>query len=328
MAIEDESAKYEVYKNLAKGTEKIVCDSLEGLDLKKKKMRSSIWIHVNAKTEEDLAEIQELFGFHKLAIEDAVDSKQRPKIDIFDDYVLIIVKDLGINHSLVANHLALFLGKNYLVTVSPKRLERVDLVAENLRRGLFRTKNVDSIAYRLLDRIVDNYFPVVDRVEDDIERIEEKISKKKNHEELSDSIFEARRKLLTLRKNLWPTREVFSALSKGDLHQISKRNRVYYRDIYDHVVQAIDLIETYRELLSGILETHLSSISNSLNEVMKVLTVIATIFIPLTFITGLYGMNFQNMPEIYWDMGYPFSLLLMLIVGLGMVAYFRKKGWI
>lgn len=307
--------------------DKVFIEKAKSLD--KLKPSDCVWIHINAKQEKELEEIRKKFDFHKLAIEDAVGRQQRPKIEIFDDYLLIIVKDLEFKERIVVNQLAIFLGKDYLVTVSNKKLDEIEKVRESLgKNNNGKALTADKIAYRILDRIVDSYFPILDGIEDVIEAVEKKIVRKPNDKSISENIFKSKRMLLNVRKATWPTRDVFSALSKGDLPLISSKNRVYFRDVYDHTVLVIDLVETYRELVSGILETHLSSISNSMNEVMKVLTVIATIFIPLTFITGLYGMNFKVMPELFWEYGYLFSLILMLIVGLGMVWYFRKKKWV
>ncbi len=306
----------------------VTVDESKTLDGVKLSKGDVLWVNKVAKTQEELEEVRDLFGFHSLAIEDCVDRQQRPKIDIFDDYVLVIVKDLELKDNLVINQLGLFIGKDYLVTISNKPLDEVESVIKRLQTNPVKHHGSEFLAYRILDRIVDSYFPILDGIEDDIEAVEKRILRNPNDRKVAERIFQAKRNLLLLRKATWPAREVFSTLSKGELPNISKRSRVYYRDIYDHVVLVIDLVETYRDLVAGILETHLSAISNSMNEVMKVLTVIATIFIPLTFITGLYGMNFRFMPEIGWEYGYAFALLLMLIIGLGMAWYFKKKGWV
>lgn len=298
--------------------------ALKGL----KRGDGTVWVHAVAKREGDLAEVKKTFGFHKLAIEDCVTRQQRSKIEFFDDHILVIVKDLELKGAVTVNHLGLFIGEDYLVTVSNKRLEEVDAVMGALEKSLNRHSTPDFIAYLILDKIVDNYFPVLDATEDEIEEVEREIVQNPNNRRISEKLFLVKRELLAIRKAVWPARDIFSSLSKGDTPCISRKSQVYFRDVYDHVVLVIDLVETYRELISSVLETHLSSISNSLNEVMKVLTVIATIFIPLTFVTGLYGMNFKMMPEIYWEWGYPSALALMLLIGLGMLAYFKKKGWV
>jgi magnesium transporter len=306
------------------GEEKVIVEKASSLD-KVRLGDGLVWVHLVAKTENELAEIKKFFGFHKLAVEDCIDRQQRPKLEIYDNCVLVIVKELELKGNVVVNQLGLFVGSNYLVTVSSNELAEIEYVMGGLTKG--DGIKPDFLAHRILDRIVDSYFPVLDGVEDEIEAVESGIIKKPNDKNIAEKIFRIRRELLSLRKAIWPAREVFSSLSKGGLPFVSKKSLVYYRDVYDHVILVIDLVETYRDLVSGVLETHLSSISNSLNEVMKVLTVIATIFIPLTFITGLYGMNFLNMPEIRWEYGYGFALVLMLVVGLGLVAYFKRKGW-
>ncbi len=315
---------YRIVRAGKNGVEVEDAKSLKGL----KPGKETVWVDMTAKTQEELAEVKELFGFHQLALEDCVDRQQRPKIDIFEDHLLVILKDLELRGRLVTNQLSLFIGKNYLVTVSNKRLEEVGAVVNRLRKNPNRHRTPDFLAYRVLDRIVDSYFPILDGIEDEIEEVERRILQEPNDRGVAERIFKSKRRLIKVRKAVWPAREVFSTLSRGDLPHIAKGSRKYYRDVYDHVVLVIDLVETYRDLVSGILETHLSAISNSMNEVMKVLTVIATIFIPLTFITGLYGMNFRIMPEIGWEYGYPFALLLMLAIGLGMAGYFRRKGWV
>ncbi len=292
-----------------------------------------VWISTTARKEADLDELKKIFGFHQLAMEDCTDRQQRPKVDVFEDYLLVIVKQLELNGGVVVNHLGLLIGKDYLITISNKELPEIADVMNTLKTSGEKLIAPDILAHRILDHIVDFYFPVLDKIEDEIEVVEEEIMEKPNNKAIATDIFRTKRQLLSIRKAIWPIRDVFSMLSKGDLPQMSSESQIYYRDIYDHIVLVIDLVETYRDLVSSVLETYLSAISNAMNEVMKVLTVIATIFMPLTFIAGLYGMNFQNggalnMPETYWDYGYPFVLILCLIVGLGMFIYFRRKKWV
>jgi magnesium transporter len=195
------------------------------------------------------------------------------------------------------------------------------------------SSDLDFIAYRILDNIVDSYFPIMDELEDGIELIEKDILNDPTKKDIPLQISKLKRKFLAVRKVTWPAREVFSTLAKSDIPYFLPENRVYYRDIHDHMILIIDMLETYRDEVSSILESYLSALSNNLNSVMKVLTVIATIFMPITFIASLYGMNFQNggalnMPETYWQFGYPFVLTLMLIVSLSMVVFFKRKGWL
>ena len=316
-----------MYEIIRVKKDSVSVESADSLD-KLKLGEDTVWVNTTAKSEKDLDELKEFFGFHQLAIEDCVDQQQRSKIDIFEDYLLVIVKDLELKDKLVVNQLGIFIGNNYLVTISNKRLDGVEAAVAMLQKSPNKHRTPDFLAYRILDKMVDSYFPILDGIEDEIEAMERRILRNPNDKSVAEKIFRAKKELLMLRKATWPAREVFSSLSKGELPNISKSSRIYYRDIYDRIVLVIDLVETYRGLVGGILETHLSAISNSMNEVMKVLTVIATIFIPLTFITGLYGMNFRFMPEIGWEYGYAFALGLMLIIGLGMAWYFRKKGWV
>lgn len=291
------------------------------------------WVHANARSEKDLDELKKVFDLHQLTIEDCVDRQQRPKVDIFEDYLFVTIKELEFKDNLVINHLALFIGKNFLITVSNRDLPELHDLREATAKSSDKSITPDILAHRIMDRIVDAYFPILDRTEDEIEEVERAIIEKPNDKSISSKIFKSKKDLLTIRKAIWPTRDVFSTLSRGDLPFILRDNYVYYRDIYDHIVLVIDLIETYRDLISSVLETHLSAVSNAMNEVMKVLTVIATIFMPLTFIAGIYGMNFQNggalnMPETYWEFGYPFVWVVCTIIAVGMYLYFRRKKWV
>jgi len=304
--------------------------SLKDIDLKK----GITWVHTVANTELELEGIRKLFGFHKLSIEDCVDKRQQPKVEVHDKYVLVILKDPDLQSKVIIDQIAFFVSKNYLVTVANRELPEVTHVIDKFKKGeVGRSASPDFIAYQILDNIVDSYFPIMDGLEDEIEVIEKDILNEPTKKDIPIKISKLKRKFLSVRKITWPAREVFSTLAKSDVPYFLPENRVYYRDVHDHMILIIDMLETYRDEVSSILESYLSALSNNLNSVMKVLTVIATIFMPITFIASLYGMNFQNggalnMPETYWEWGYPFVLTLILTISLSMVLYFRRKGWL
>ncbi len=291
-----------------------------------------VWINLVARAEKELEGIKKTFNFHQLALEECVGVMQRSKLESYGDYLLVVMKnpDIGVTAStVVINQIAIFIGPNYLVTVCNRKLLEVEALISRMRAETnVKHWTPDFIAYKILDLIVDSYFPILASLEARIEAVEREILEDPTKKPIIRKLSKVKRDLLALRKAMWPSRDVFVSLSKEDLPNISERNRLYFRDVYDHVVVLIDLIESYRDLLSNTFETYLSAVSNSLNEVMKVLTVIATIFMPLTFIAGVYGMNFHYLPEIYWEYGYPMILLLMLIVGGGMLYYFHRKGWV
>jgi len=296
--------------------------------------KGMVWVNVIAKEYAELEELEKKFGFHRLILEDALSPTQRAKVEIFEEYFVVITKTLGrkqSNGNPSAEQFTLLVGKNFLVTISRKRFDFVDEVREKSNIMKLKISHPDFLAYMLLDKIVDGYFPILEEIEDEIELVEKKILSKAGEKTLKD-IFRLKKRLLIFRKSVWPARDVFATLSRGGLPNMKKSDQIFYRDIYDHMIVIMDLTETYHDLISSALETYLSSVSNRMNEVMKVLTVVATIFIPLTFITGLYGMNFQWIPEMHsgfgQQYGYFLALGMMLAVSLAMIAYFKKKKWL
>lgn len=297
------------------------------------------WIDVlglgNLATWETLSGI---FNLHPLLVEDVVNVPQRPKVEHYQDQLLIIAVMVVLNAELTGfskEQVSLVLGKNYLLTVQEEPEEdcfhgvrqRIDG-----DRGIIRKQGADYLAYSLLDAIVDGFFPVLEYYGELIEDLEEEVMIRPDRATLQ-KIYKIRRELLTLRRAIWPQRDAINSLIRDGSELISHEVQIYLRDCYDHTIQVMDMVETYRELATGLMDVYLSAVSNKMNEIMKLLTVVSAIFIPLTFIAGVYGMNFNheksplNMPELNWYWGYPACLALMLTTAAGLVFFFWKRGW-
>jgi len=294
------------------------------------------WIDVNGLQDLDL--IQRLgnhFKLHPLALEDVVNTGQRPKLEDFDDHCFIVMKELRFDEAVQTEQISLFLGVGWVITFQEAPGDPFEPVRERLRKGKGRIRRMgaDYLAYALIDALVDGAFPILERLGERLEDLERDLVRSPTRKLLQE-IYGLRRELLYLRRATWPQREVIHALQREDSHLVQPETRVYLRDCYDHTIQILDLLETYRDLAAGMLDLYLSSVSNRLNEIMKVLTVMSSIFIPLTFLTGLYGMNFNpaagpwSMPELNWPWGYPAVLAVMLGVVGAMVYYFRRKRWL
>ena len=264
-----------------------------------------------------------------------MNTEQRPKIEDYDDYLYIVVRMLyeraGDDEDTMeidSEQVSFIVGPNVLITFLEDPGDVFDPVRKRIRenRGRVRKHGADYLAYALIDVIVDNYFTVLERFGDLTEDLEQEVMGDPTIDTLY-AIQQMKRAMIQVRRAIWPLRDVVSVLVRGDSSLIKKPTMVFLRDIYDHVVRVVDVVETQREMLGGLMEIYLSTVSNRMNEVMKVLTVIATVFIPLTFIAGVYGMNFTNMPELHWRYGYWYVWCVMLIVGLVMLLYFRRKKW-
>jgi magnesium transporter len=291
------------------------------------------WIQVTGLNDPGLLEeLGRSFSLHPLTLEDIQHSGQQPKIEDFGDYTFITLKALlgpDEDSSLVQEPVSIILGSSYVLSFQENASALFEPVRERLLagKGRLRRQKAEYLTHALLDTVVDSYFGTLERIGEAIERLEEKLLVSTNRAILQ-RINLARQELLLMHKSVWHLREVAARLARGETLLVEEFAAPYYRDIHDHIIQIIDLIDSYREMLSGMLEIYLSSTGNRLNEIMKVLTIIATIFIPLTFITGMYGMNFHHMPELAWRWGYPAALLLMAGTAGAMLFYFRKKGWI
>jgi magnesium transporter len=280
----------------------------------------------------------EVFNLHLMAQEDVVNVPQRPKVVDYEDHILIIawmVMLLPNSAQFHKEQVSLILGKHYLLTVQEEPdYDCFDPVRDRIRKGqgLIRKHGADYLAYSLLDSIIDGFFPVLELYGERIEELEDEVVVRPTRKTL-EKIYKIRRELLTLRRAIWPQRDAINILIRDSSDLISPEVRIYLRDCYDHTVQVMDMVETYRELSSGLMDVYLSSVGNKMNEIMKLLTVISTIFIPLTFVAGVYGMNFNteksplNMPELNWYFGYPFCWGLMVTIASGLIYFFWRRGW-
>ncbi|TAL23038.1 MAG: magnesium/cobalt transporter CorA [Nitrospirae bacterium] len=292
------------------------------------------WINVDGIHKVEIPEkLGECYGFHPLIIEDILNSDQRPKMEDFGDYIYIVLKMLNLDsrtNNIISEQISLILGPNFVISFQEGHEGDVfNPVRERLRTGKGKTRKMgaDYLAYSLIDSIVDNYFIILEKLGEKIEFLEERLVTNPTGNVLRE-IHSLKREMLFLRKSVWPLREVISAMAKGESALIHPSTGIYLRDIYDHTIHVVDTIETFRDMVSGMLDIYLSSISNRMNAVMKVLTIIATIFMPLTFLAGVYGMNFKHMPELEWKFGYPMIVVVMLIVAVIMLFFFRKKKWL
>lgn len=291
------------------------------------------WINVKGLHNIDLIEsLGKCLDLHPLTLEDIVNTDHRPKTEEFTGYIYVVLK--MISYDKVANqteieHVSLILGENYVVSFQEKDGDVFDTVRGHLRtaKGRIRSMKADYLAYTLMDTVVDNYFLAVERIGDRIEDLDDQILANPKSCDMHE-VHRLKRNILSLRKAVWPLREEIGALDKSESAIIRHDTKVFLRDLYDHTIQIIDMLENFRIILGNMHDTFLSSMSNRMNEIMKVLTIIATTFIPLTFIAGVYGMNFEHMPELKWPWGYFIVLGVMLVIGLGMIAYFRKKKWL
>jgi magnesium transporter len=287
------------------------------------------WIDVQGLGDEKIMRsLGDIFGLHPLALEDVVNVPQRPKIERFEKHTLCITRmALPREKGVEPEQVSLFVGPNYVLTFQERRGDVFDPIRNRVRQGgpILRSSGPSYLAYALLDAVIDGYYPILEMFGEKLEALEDEIVANPRPAVLHE-IHQAKRDLLALRRAMWPQREAINALIRDENPLITDTVRVYLRDCYDHCVQIMDAIETYRELAAGLMDVYLSSVGNRQNEVMKVLTIIASIFIPLTFMAGIYGMNFENMPELHAAWGYPMLLAAMIVVVVAMIIYFRHKG--
>jgi magnesium transporter len=271
------------------------------------------------------------FGLHPLVMEDILNTDQRPKVEDYEGYLFIVLRMLRYDagqQQVSSEQLSLVLGDRFVLTLQERPGDVFDTVRERLRAGRkLRQMPSDALAYALIDAVVDHYFVVLEQLGDQLEILEDELVARPTPTTLS-RIHHFKREILMLRKAVWPLREVLGHLWRDEGPLISAETRLFLRDVYDHSVHIMDTVETFRELLAGMLDLYVSSIGNRMNEVMKMLTLIATVFMPLTFIAGVYGMNFAVMPELQWTWGYPAVLLLMLAIAVGLLLFFRRRHWL
>jgi magnesium transporter len=278
---------------------------------------------------EIIRSIGQLFDLHPLALEDVLSLHQRPKVDDYDTYLYLVVRMLHYGERVETEQISLFLGPGLVLTFQEEPGDCLDPIRERIRKGggRLRHESADYLLYAILDALVDNYFPFLEQLGEVLESLEDEVVANPTRPTLG-RVYDIKRDLLNVRRSLWPLRDALGALVHEDSPLLGRVTRLYLRDCYDHTLRVVDIIETYRELAAGLMEVYLSSVSNKLNEVMKVLTVISTIFIPLTFIAGVYGMNFRHMPELEWPWGYSLVWGIMIGAAAVMLVLFRRKGWL
>jgi magnesium transporter len=291
------------------------------------------WINVDGVHDAGLIQkLGETFDLHPLIIEDIVNTQQRPKMQEFENYIYIVLKMLYFDdrkNETQVEQVSVVFGENFVISFQEREGDIFETIRERIRKGKSRIRKMgaDYLAYALIDAVVDHYFIILEKDGEKIEELEDKVVSDPNPETLQD-IHRLKREMIFLRRSVWPLRELVNFLERGESPLIHKTTRIYLRDVYDHTIQVIDTLETYRDMLSGMHDTYLSSISNRMNEVMKVLTIIATIFIPLTFIAGVYGMNFEFMPELKWRWAYFGVWGVIFVVAIAMVLYFKRRKWL
>lgn len=294
---------------------------------------SVTWINVEGLHDTDvIQQIGDHYGFHSLMLEDILNTTQRPKMDDYETHLMVAMKMISYEEEhteLHEEHVSLILGKDFVISFQETQGDVWDPVRERIRRsrGRIRGSGADYLVYALMDAIVDSYFEVLEKIGDELEFLDETLVEEPTHEILQD-IHDLKREMIYLRRSVWPLREVVSGLERQQPELVAESTRIYLRDVYDHTIQIIDTIESYRDVLASMVDIYLSSVSNKTNEIMQVLTVIATIFIPLTFIAGVYGMNFEYMPELGVWWAYPAVLLLMAAVAGVMLGFFRRHDWL
>ncbi len=296
-----------------------------------KDAESVTWIDIESIEDEKIVDsVGSLFNIHPLIIEDIKRVGQRPKMEEFDEYIFFVLRMFRLEKGKVlAEQLSIIMGKGYVITFQEKAGDVFNPIRERIRAKKFRinARGSDFLAYSLIDIIIDNYFVILETFGEEVESLEDVLLLNPTKAALH-KIHTLKRKVLFIRRSVWPLRELLTNFERSESPLIFPSTHEYIRDIYDHAIQIIDTVETYRDSLSGMLDIYLSSVSNRMNEIMKVLTVISTIFIPLTFITGLYGMNFKYMPELSWKWGYPLVITIMVLIVAGLIFFFRKKKWL
>lgn len=290
------------------------------------------WINVNGLSDtEVIVALGNHFELHPLIQEDIVTIHQRPKIDEYEEYLFIVFKMLHYSEDerLTTEHISMVMGKDYVLTFQEAEGDVFTELRERLAhgRGRVRGAGADYLMFSILDAVVDNYFTVLEFLSNKVEILEDKLFDNKEDENITEEIQELKKEVLKIRRSVQPLREVINRLEKIEHPLIAEKTNKYIRDLYDHIIQVNENVEIYRDMIWGLMDMYMTTISNKMNEVMKVLTIMASIFIPLTFLAGIYGMNFDNMPELHYENGYFYLLGFMVVVFLGMIWYFKRKNW-
>ncbi|MCO6500531.1 MAG: magnesium/cobalt transporter CorA [Vicingus serpentipes] len=291
------------------------------------------WLNLDGIHKIELIEaIGKQYNLHALSLEDVLNTNHRPKAEFYQKYVLFTLKMLGIHRSgnkLVLEQVSFILGQDYLISFQEQEGDVFDGVRDRIKlsKGKIREKKADYLLYALIDSVIDNYYIIIEHFSDTIEKLEEQVLENPDENTLTE-IQHIKRQFITLRRSVYPLREAISSLLKDDSDLIEEDNQKYLRDLYDHTIHIIESIESQRDVISGLKDLYISELSNRMNNTMKVLTIIATIFIPLTFIAGIYGMNFEFMPELKWKWSYPIVWIIMVIISIGMLIYFKRRKWL
>ena len=293
---------------------------------------SVTWINICGLNEEIIGDIGKQFGFHPLLLEDILNTEQRPKMDEYDGYAFLILKMLTYDEEkeeIETEQVSIILNDDCVISFQEMEGDVFEPLRERLRsnRGIIRKHGADYLAYSLMDAIVDYYFVILEKIGDDIEELEDELLENPQRDTV-ETLHNKKRQMIILRKSIWPVREVISKLERGGTGFIEDTTRLYIRDVYDHTIQAMDAVETYRDLLTSMLDIYVNNVNNKMTEIMKVLTIIGTIFLPLSFLASVYGMNFEYMPELDLWWTYPALWAIMILISIVMLVYFRNRKWI
>ncbi len=291
------------------------------------------WLNISGIHDtEKIDAIGKIFNIHPLVLEDVLNTQHRAKIDDYNDYLFVILKMVYTDpekNTIAFEHVCMVIGKRFLISFQERHKDVFNSVRDRLKKtkGRIRKAGTDYLAYALMDMVVDHYFVVLEQMGEEIELLQEEALENPTPDTLN-AIQEFKHQIILLRKSVWPLREMIGNLQRGESSLIDNSVMIYLKDVYDHVIHVVETIEMNRDILSGITDIYMSSVSNKMNEVMKVLTVIATMFIPLTFLAGVYGMNFQHMPELQWQYAYPVFWVLIILILFVMVMWFKNKKWL
>jgi len=291
------------------------------------------WVNVNGlNATEEIEQLGKFYGLHPLILEDIVNTQQRPKIDEYDTYIFMVLKMLyyAEDGELIKEHMSIVLGEKYVLTFQEADGDVFDGVRDRIKnaKGRIRNSGPDYLTYTFIDAIIDNYFIIIETMGDKIEELEDSLFLDDPEETITQDIQDLKKEIIRIRRAIYPLREVINRLEKGEHPLIHEKTNHYLRDLYDHIIQVSENIEIYREMTWGLMDMYMTTISNKMNEVMKVLTIMASIFIPLTFMAGIYGMNFEYIPELQLKYGYFYLWAAMLIVFFGLLWYFKRKKWL
>lgn len=291
-----------------------------------------LWLNVDGLGDAELlSRIGQVFGLHPLAVEDVVNDHQRPKAEDYGTQTFIVLQMpmADADGAFRTEQVSIFLGERYVITVQEEPGDVFNPVRTRIRnpQGMIRQRGADYLCYALIDAVIDAYFPVLEALGERLEAMEDRVVLESGEVAMSE-VHHLKRSLMSMRAGIWPLRDLIAALLREETPRFSAMTKLYLRDCHDHVVQLIEMVQTYREISTSLVELILSQQANRTNEVMRVLTLIATIFIPLTFVVGVYGMNFTDMPELHWRFGYPGVMLLMAAIAVALVIWFRRKGWL